>query len=109
MALGYIGMLGLVCQAGLFSGLTTRLAAVGRMALTSYLMHSLICAILFTGMGLGLLGQFSRIELYVIVLLIWWLQLGLSPAWLKRYRFGPIEWLWRALTYGTWPKMRGSV
>lgn len=109
MALGYIGMLGLVCQAGLLSGLTSRLAAVGRMALTNYLMHSLICAILFTGMGLGLLGQFSRIELYVIVLLIWWLQLGLSPAWLKRYRFGPIEWLWRALTYGTWPEMRRSV
>jgi Predicted membrane protein len=56
MALGYIGMLGLVCQAGLLSGMTSRLAAVGRMALTNYLMHSLICAILFTGMGLGLLG-----------------------------------------------------
>ena len=109
MALGYIGMLGLVCQAGLFSGLTARLAAVGRMALTNYLMHSLICAILFTGMGFGLLGQFSRSELYAIVLLIWLLQLGLSPMWLKHYRFGPIEWLWRAFTYGRWPEMRRSV
>lgn len=108
IALGYIGMLGLVCQSGVLSGLTSRLAAVGRLALTNYLMHSLICAILFTGLGFGLLGQFSRIELYGIVLIIWVLQLGLSPIWLKRYRFGPLEWLWRALTYGTWPEMRRS-
>jgi uncharacterized protein len=86
--------------------LTSRLAAVGRMALTNYLMHSLICAILFTGLGFGLVGQFTRAELYGIVIAIWLLQLGFSPFWLRHYRFGPIEWLWRALTYGKLPKFR---
>jgi uncharacterized protein len=106
MALGYIGLLGLVCKLGLLSSLTSRLAAVGRMALTNYLMHSFICAILFTGLGFGFLGAFTRFELYGIVIAIWLFQLGLSPIWLKYFRFGPIEWLWRALTYGTLPAMR---
>lgn len=88
--------------------ITPRLAAVGRMALTNYLMHSVICAILFTGLGLGLVGQFDRFELYGIVIMIWLLQLVLSPIWLKHYRFGPAEWLWRALTYGAWPPMKRS-
>jgi uncharacterized protein len=104
--LGYIGLLGLVCKLGLLSSLTSRLAAVGRMALTNYLMHSFICAILFTGLGFGFLGAFTRFELYGIVIAIWLFQLGLSPIWLKYFRFGPIEWLWRALTYGTLPAMR---
>lgn len=106
MALGYIGLLGLICKSGALQGITSRLAAVGRMALTNYLMHSLICAILFTGLGFGLVGQFTRPELYGIVIAIWLLQLGLSPFWLRYYRFGPIEWLWRALTYGELPKFR---
>ncbi len=108
IALGYIGLLGLICQSGILKRMTCRLAAVGRMALTNYLMHSVICAILFTGLGFGLVGQFTRFELYGIVLMIWLLQLVLSPIWLKHYRFGPIEWLWRALTYGTWPTMNRS-
>jgi len=106
MALGYIGLLGLICKSGVLQAVTSRLAAVGRMALTNYLMHSLICAILFTGLGFGLIGQFTRTELYGIVIAIWLLQLGFSPFWLRHYRFGPIEWLWRALTYGKLPKFR---
>jgi uncharacterized protein len=106
MALGYIGLLGLICKSGVLQAVTSRLAAVGRMALTNYLMHSLICAILFTGLGFGLIGQFTRAELYGIVIAIWLLQLGFSPFWLRHYRFGPIEWLWRALTYGKLPKFR---
>lgn len=106
MALGYIGLLGVICQSGVFSAITERLAAVGRMALTNYLMHSLICAIIFTGMGFGLLGQFSRFEIYGFVIGIWLFQLWLSPLWLRYYKFGPTEWLWRTLTYGTLPGFR---
>lgn len=108
IALGYIGLLGLVCRLGMLKAISRRLAAVGRMALTNYLIHSVICAILFTGLGLGLVGQFDRFELYGIVIMIWLLQLVLSPIWLKHYRFGPAEWLWRALTYGAWPPMKRS-
>lgn len=100
MALGYIGLLGWVCKRGSLTQLTTRLSAVGRMALTNYLMHSLVCALIFTGLGLGLVGSFERAQLYGIVLGIWLFQLWLSPLWLRHYKFGPVEWLWRMLTYG---------
>ena len=104
MALGYIGLLVLIVQKGLMHG--ERLAAVGRMALTNYLMHSVICLFLFTGAGCALVGEFSRWQLYFVVLAIWVVQLGISPWWLRRFRFGPLEWLWRGLTYGRWPENR---
>ena len=85
-------------------GIGQRLAAVGRMALTNYLMQSLICLFIFSGIGFGLLGELRRTELYLVVVLIWAFQLWLSPWWLARYRYGPAEWLWRALTYGKAPK-----
>lgn len=103
MAFGYIGLLGWICQTGYLKSLTSRLSAVGRMALTNYLMQSLICAVIFTGLGFGLLGRFQRVELYGIVIVIWLFQLWLSPLWLSRFRFGPVEWLWRTLTYGKAP------
>ena len=101
VALGYIGIVVLVVQAGRLTALTSRLSAVGRMALTNYLMHSIICLFVFTGAGLALVGELSRASIYVVVVAIWLLQLWLSPWWLARYRFGPLEWLWRSLTYGT--------
>ena len=84
-------------------GLGKRLAAVGRMALTNYLMQSLLCLFIFTGAGLGLVGQLGRAELYLVVIGIWILQLAYSPWWLARYYYGPVEWLWRMLTYGSKP------
>jgi len=106
IALGYIGLLGWIVKCGYLQSLTSRLTAVGRMALTNYLMHSLICAIIFTGMGFGLLGQLQRVELYGVVIAIWLFQLWLSPIWLTKFRFGPVEWLWRTLTYGKAPAFR---
>jgi len=86
-----------------------RLASVGRMALTNYLMHSLICMLVFTGAGLGLVGSLGRAEIYGVVLAIWVFQLWFSPWWLKRYYYGPVEWLWRTLTYGRGPKQLRHV
>ena len=103
MAFGYLGLVVLAVKKGWFTSLLNRLAATGRMALTNYLMHSLICGFIFTGMGLGLMGQLDRPILYCVVFGIWALQLWLSPYWLSRYKFGPVEWLWRYLTYGTAP------
>ena len=90
----------LLINGSLLSGLRARLASVGRMALTNYLMHSFIALIIFTGAGFALVGELSRAQLYIIVLAIWLLQLWFSPWWLSRFRFGPVEWLWRVLTYG---------
>ncbi|MCR9261954.1 MAG: DUF418 domain-containing protein [Pseudomonadaceae bacterium] len=100
MALGYIGLLLLLINSSILTGLRARLASVGRMALTNYLMHSFIALLLFTGAGFALVGELTRAQLYAVVIAIWVLQLWLSPWWLARYRFGPVEWLWRVLTYG---------
>ena len=105
MAAGYLAVIMLVCKLAILPGLCSRLSAVGRMALTNYLSHSLICLILFTGLGFSLVGQLERWMLYLIVLAIWVFQLIFSPWWLSRFRFGPAEWLWRFLTYGTKPNM----
>lgn len=103
MALGYVGLLAWLLHTQRLQGLLRRLAAVGRMALSNYLMHSLLALLLFSGAGLGLVGQLHRVQLYGLVLGIWLLQLLLSPWWLARYRFGPVEYLWRWLTYGRRP------
>ena len=105
IALGYLGLILVLIKLRKFSSLRFRLACVGRMALTNYLMHSVIALFIFSGAGLGLLGKFSWSQLYLIVPLIWALQLYLSPLWLKYFYFGPIEWLWRLLTYLQIPKM----
>ena len=103
MGLGYLSVLVLLCKHGVMGALRQRLACVGRIALTNYLMHSLICLFVFTGAGLGMVGQLERFQLYLLVVAIWVFQLWFSPWWLARYRFGPLEWLWRGLTYGRWP------
>ncbi len=87
-------------------GLRTRLAAVGRMALTNYLMHSVLLTTVFYGYGLGLFGHVNRFYLMGFVLAVWCLQLYLSPIWLRHFRFGPAEWLWRSLTYWRRQPMR---
>lgn len=99
VAFGHIGLVMLFCKSGILGFLRKSLAAVGRMALTNYVMHSVICAIVFTGVGFSLFGQLERHELYYVVGSIWLFQLIASPIWLKYFRFGPLEWLWRSLTY----------
>jgi uncharacterized protein len=100
VALGHVAVLLLVYKAGLLTGLTRRLAAVGRMALSNYLMQSILCTTLFYGYGLGLYGTLDRVQLLGVVVGVWLLQLWYSPLWLRHFRYGPVEWLWRSLTYG---------
>ena len=99
LAIGYIGVVMLVCKLGILSWLRFVLARVGQMALTNYLSHSLICNFIFMGWGLGLAGSLQRHEIYYVVFGIWLFQLITSPLWLRYFRFGPAEWLWRSLTY----------
>lgn len=98
MAIGYIGLVMTICKLELFTRLRSALSAVGQMALSNYLAHSVICAVLF--IGFGWIGQLERYQIYYVVLAIWIFQLITSPLWLKHFRFGPVEWLWRCLTYG---------
>lgn len=73
--------------------------ATGRMALTNYLLQSVICAALFYRIGLGQYNQFSRSELVVIMLVVWTFHLIASPLWFRYITYGPVEYLWRKLTY----------
>jgi len=102
----YICLVMLFVQSNILDRLKDRLAAVGRMALTNYLLQSIICIFIFYGIGLGLYGQVSRTFQLLIVLGIWILQLLYSKPWLKRYYFGPFEWLWRSLTYLRWQRFK---
>jgi uncharacterized protein len=99
VALGYVGLIITIYNRGWLTWLSTRLAAVGRTALTNYLLHSIICTTVFYGYGFGLFGHVDRFALQGFVLAVWVLQLIVSPIWLARFRFGPAEWLWRSLTY----------
>ncbi len=109
MAMGHIGMIMLFCKLNILTGLKRRLAAVGKMALTNYLMHSIICMIFFTGVGFGQFGKLERFELLYVVFSIWIFQLIVSPIWLRYYHYGPMEWLWRTLSYQKMPLFRKTV
>ena len=102
----YIGVIMLICRSGLMKGVMSRLAAVGRMALTNYLLHTLICTLIFYGHGFGLYGSVERKYQILIVFAVWILQLIVSPIWLRYFRFGPAEWTWRSLTYARPQPMR---
>ena len=97
---GYIGAVMLAERRDWLPGLRQRLAAVGRMAFTNYIMHTVICVAVFQGFGGGLYGTTSRLEQTAFILGVWILQIILSTWWLNRFRYGPLEWLWRSLTYG---------
>ena len=106
VAFGHIALVMLAVKSEWMSGLMRRFQAVGRMALTNYLMHSVVMTTLFYGYGFALYGDIPRIYQMAFVVGMLGLQLALSPIWLKHYRFGPAEWLWRSLTYWQRQPMR---
>jgi len=101
-ALGYTGLVMLLSKSKGCAGMKSRFSAVGRMAFTNYILMTLICTFLFYGHGLGLYGSVERKLQVIIVLAIWILIMTISPLWLKRFRFGPLERIWRMLTYWSW-------
>jgi uncharacterized protein len=108
MCLGYVGWI----LRGLSSPLAAALrwvAPAGRMALTHYLGQSVLCTLVFYGYGLGWFEQLPRAWQIPFVLAVFALQVLFSRWWLARFRFGPMEWLWRAATYMTWPPLRRTA
>ena len=106
LALGYFALVVLGLGVPGLSRALGWLAPAGRMALTLYLLQSLLAALLFHGYGLGLWGQVGRAGQVLLALAIFALQVALAHWWMARYRFGPMEWLWRWITYGARPPMR---
>ncbi|WP_294190468.1 DUF418 domain-containing protein [uncultured Sphingomonas sp.] len=103
--LGYAALVMLLLRPG--GRLTTRVAAAGRMAFSNYLGTTGLMDLIFTGWGLGLFAAIGRAWLYAIVPAVWAMMLLWSPAWLARYRHGPLEWLWRSLVRGRPAPLRG--
>jgi uncharacterized protein len=106
VALAHAAVLILLAKGGWLRWLTDRLAAVGQMAFSNYISHSIVYALVFYAPGLRLFGQLQRYELYVVVLAMWIANLVWSPIWLRHFRFGPLEWCWRSLTYWQRQPMR---
>ena len=109
LALAYCASITRLWQRAHWQRWLRHLAPLGRMALTNYLLQSLIANLLFYGYGLGLARRVSPSVALLIVFAILAGQLLMSGWWLRRYRFGPVEWLWRALTYGRWEPLRGTA
>jgi len=107
-SLGYVAALLLALHAGGALARVKLLAPYGRMALSNYLMQSLVLSLLFYPHGLGLWGMGRTAQVGIAVLLCA-LQIGLSHWWMARFQYGPAEWLWRALTYLAWPSLRRTA
>lgn len=95
LATGYASLLALLCKLHLAASIRKPLAASGQMALSNYLLHSIVCLVFFV--GFGYFGELRYHQLYLVVAVIWVFQIWFSSAWLKRFRFGPMEWVWRSL------------
>lgn len=101
-ALGIFGLIMLLYKSGWFKWLFALMRPVGQMAFTNYLMQSLLVGLFFYGVGFGMFGKLQRYEIYYVVAATWILQIVWSHIWLRYFRFGPLEWAWRSLTY--WKK-----
>jgi len=110
MCLGYVGWVVRASRPGATGARALGwLAPVGRMALTNYLLQSVVCTLVFYGYGLGYFEQLPRAWQVPFVLVLFALQVIASRWWLQRFRFGPMEWLWRTLTYLRPQPMRVST
>ncbi|MFT5885768.1 MAG: hypothetical protein ACI9IP_002230, partial [Arcticibacterium sp.] len=104
--LGHVGLFMLFIKSGILGFLQKALAAVGKTTLSNYLLTAIGTSIIFYGFGFGLYGKLQRYELYYVVAGFWLFQLIASPVWLKYFKYGPFEWLWRSLTYQKWQDLK---
>src|SRR5690606_29527181 len=105
---GVVLPLGYLAVVLLAASKLTWLAPIGRMALSQYLLQSIVWTLVFYGYGLGLWEQVPRLWHPVLVVVFFALQVGISHWWLKRYRSGPAEWLWRSFTYWSWQPFKNE-
>ncbi len=99
MTLGYISLITLLCRLKFLQFIGNLFAHTGKMALTNYLMQTIIAIWLFYGFGAGLFAALYRQQVFILLLLIWVFQITFSVLWMKYFIYGPFEWAWRSLTY----------
>jgi len=95
----YLYLFTLLYHKGVFGKVTQAISKTGRMAFTNYFTQSIICTTIFYSYGLGLYGKVNLWQGILLAVAIYILQVIWSHHWLKHYRFGPLEWLWRSMTY----------
>jgi uncharacterized protein len=108
LCLAYLSALALLSLRPGWGARLKVLAPVGQMALTNYLMQSIICTLIFYGYGLGLFGKVGPAAGILLTVVIYLIQIPISHWWMKRFRYGPAEWLWRSMTYLKLQPMRRS-
>ncbi len=106
MTFVYVYIILLMYQKGTFGKITKMVAKAGRMAFTNYLTQSIICTTIFYSYGLGLYGKVNIWQGMLLAVAIYIVQVIWSHYWLKHYRFGPLEWLWRSMTYRKWQPLK---
>jgi uncharacterized protein len=106
LAMVYVAAFALLFQRPRVKRALSLLAPAGRMALTNYLMQTVLGLLTFYGFGLGLVGQWGPVRCIAVASGLFVAQVALSHAWLAYFRFGPAEWAWRSLTYGRAQPMR---
>jgi uncharacterized protein len=98
-SLGFFALIMLLTRVKHIQWFFQSMRPVGQMAFTNYLMQAIICGLIFYGFGFGLYNRLERYQLYYVVGGVWVIQILYSHIWLRYFRFGPFEWLWRSLTY----------
>ncbi|MCO5295433.1 MAG: DUF418 domain-containing protein [Fimbriimonadaceae bacterium] len=100
LSLGYLVLGAMWVESGRLPGVVRAVSAVGRVALSAYLLQTVACTFVFYSWGLGMFGSVDRVEQMKIVLGVWGVDLVFAAVWLRFFNLGPIEWLWRSLTEG---------
>jgi uncharacterized protein len=108
-ALGIFAGIMLLYKSKVFSWLFSLMRPVGQMAFTNYLMQSLVCGLFFYGVGFGYFGKLEPYQTYYVVAAVWAIEIAWSHMWLRYFRFGPLEWAWRSLTYWKLQPMKRST
>jgi len=106
LSAGYVSAVILLARSPRWQPRLAPFAAVGRTALSNYLFQSIVGTLLFYRYGLGFYGRFGPAVFLIPTVVIYALETVLSEWWLARFRFGPVEWLWRSATYGAWQPLR---
>ncbi|HLO82422.1 MAG TPA: DUF418 domain-containing protein [Chitinophagaceae bacterium] len=107
-SIGIFGATMLLYKSGVFKWFFAMMRPVGQMAFTNYLAQSFLVGLFFYGIGFGMFGKLQRYEIYYVVAATWALEIIWSNIWLRYFRFGPMEWAWRSLTYWEMQPMKKS-
>ncbi len=99
LTIAHVSLILLIIRSGKLQQFFRSMAAVGRMAFTNYIGQTIICTLIFFGYGFNLFAELDYSQIFLVVMGVWIFQVIFSVVWLKYFYFGPLEWLWRALTY----------